>query len=131
MRRRRSGGTGSWADGWRAEPDPRDVTSELGAAIARYHDGLTADGRDLLWATWNEDSFSVEAVLEALATDRANRLAFEQADPKAALALVDVLSHLSASFDSVESEAHRYAVASERWRLGAPELLTGGRYGGE
>ncbi len=95
---------------------------------AAVHDGLTTTGRDVLWNTWQHDSFSLSDVLEALAADRAALKAFEQNDPKGAATVEDYLLRLASEFDRIESEARRFAAASDRWRMSAPELGRGGRY---
>jgi hypothetical protein len=74
---------------------------------AKVYDGLTEDGRDLLFSTWNHVTVPLEDILEALASDR-ERLARFRATPAGA-SIADHLDAVLARWQRLEDCARAIA----------------------
>ena len=97
---------------------------------ATLYDGITHDGWDVLWTTWNAASFHLGAVLEALAEDRAAVARFQQREPRAAHAIGGFLNLWLNDLDRIEQEARRVAAVDGRpWARGAPQIASALMYG--
>ena len=98
---------------------------------AMTYDHLTTCGRDVLWASWQDESFDLDAVLRGLDRDR-NRVArFRARDPRGAKDITDYLRLFMLDLDRVEREARRVSVVvcEYPWQRGAPEIGSRCRYG--
>lgn len=93
----------------------QQVRREVWAAVwrfkvpgaAEFFDGLTHDGRDLIWNHWGHSKRDccITAVLAALAEDRANVAAFRKNDPAGAADIADYLEIFLQDLDYLEKTA--------------------------
>jgi hypothetical protein len=93
-------------------------------------DGLTMDGKDLLWNTLDDAAFSLAAVRDALTADRRALAAFRRRDAIGAAAISDYLSQWSADLGTLEAVAHDVNACTDGWRAAYYRAMTSGtRYG--
>jgi hypothetical protein len=97
------------------------------AAVA--FDGLSNQGWERLWTTWQRGPYQLEAVLEGLERDRAAVAAFRRRESRA-VTIADYLDRWLEDLQIVEFEARR--IASE-WTAGRwpsrPEITSADTYG--
>ena len=95
-------------------------------AAAEEYDGLTRTGFDLLWHTWQQQTFPAVEVRAALATDLAAVARFRASDARVTRDLDPYLTLWLDYLDQLTRIAEAIAAQTDRWKAGYAARLTQG-----
>ena len=96
---------------------------------AEAFDGLMTSGGDLLSETWQDESFTLAAVLEALEQDRQAVVRFRARDPEGAESIAEYLAEFLRRLDRIEAAARAVDVSARPLERVPPVMAWGRRYG--